>query len=99
MAKTLPGEFLTEQITAQLVENSHSIQTFMECLTDEQKRRFVELAHNFVFIGFQAYEARTIPAMVEFDKERRAEQALSREMSVYAMGIRDHSRLMEEGEI
>ena len=97
--KYLDGEIITEGIAAQLFESDSSIRQFLSGLDSDKQRRFCELAHELVYVGYISYEERSIPTSVAFDKERQAERRLSHEAAIYTIGIRDHSRLMEEGEI
>lgn len=54
----LPNEATTEFIAASAAVETSGIQNFMEGLTPEQKRRFEEIAHHLVYVGFEAGSTR-----------------------------------------
>lgn len=56
----LPNEVTTEYITQQTVENSRSIQQFLDGLDSEQQRRFHEIAHHMLYIGFTEGQQRPV---------------------------------------
>lgn len=49
----LPNEATTEFMTHCAIEETPAIQAFVNGLTTEQRRRFVEIAHHLVYLGFE----------------------------------------------
>jgi hypothetical protein len=54
----LPNEATTEYMAFCAIEETAGIKAFMEGLSDEQRRRFEEISHHLVHIGFEGGSTR-----------------------------------------
>lgn len=53
MSTSLPYESTTQHVTQYEVDHNKSIQAFIDTLTSEQQRRFGEIAHHLLHMGFE----------------------------------------------
>lgn len=93
--KILPGEVIAERLAISVTEQSMSVQQFMKGLTDEEQRRFLEIAHHLVYAGFESGIKR---CGAEFDTATRTINEIidRREAKSYMRGFLDGISVIEE---
>ncbi len=80
----IPNEPTTEFLAAQEIKQNAAVQSFLEGLDSEQQRRFSELAHHLVHIGFEDGLRRPAPL-----SDQQREVLAARQMELYAKGAGD----------
>jgi hypothetical protein len=89
--KPIPFEGTAETLAIQSFEQSDSMLEFFMSLNPEQQRRFAEIAHNLVLIGFEkGREPITNPSI-----ELQAASGI-RKFELYLDGVREGDDILEE---
>lgn len=78
----LPNEATTAVLTQQAVEQSNSIQVFMDSLTSQEKSRFTEIAHHLLYIGFVSGQQRSGVELTDVQKAG----ILAHKFEIYLLG-------------
>ena len=92
MTNNIPYEATTGYRTQLEIERHSGIQAFLETLTEEQRRRFGEIAHHLVHLGFEEGSRRFYEG---FDDNRKARQ-LSFETELFASGAGEFQSALAE---
>lgn len=66
----LPNESTTEYMAHNAIKETVGIRSFIDGLTEEQKRRFCEIAHHLVHVGFETGTSRRDIEPSDSAKER-----------------------------
>lgn len=83
-ANIIPNEAATEMLTFEEIERSDSIKAFIATLDPEQTRRFHEIAHHLVYLGFE--DGITRPTLLTPERQGKV---LAKETETYLTGVAD----------
>ncbi len=92
MSYSIPNEGITGYRAQLELDQQAGIQSFIEGLTDEQRRRFTEIAHHLVYVGFEEGSRRYYDGFTDEQKVRQ----LTYEAELFTAGAGEFHEYLEE---